>query len=395
MSGRASLTHALAAVAVLTLFTLTTALAGEINPPGPPGPSMPTLEETRWVAEPRMLIPELPFVIHEPGSYVVMGNLTGDAASPGIIIEASDVTIDLNGFTLTGGPASTEGITTPSIITPLQNIVIRNGTLRGWGGSGISLWSARGCLIENIRVEDVWCEGITAGMHSIVRDCSVRRAPSYGIGVDDGSTVIGCTADGCLTGITADSGSTVRDCIVMNSTSGGYSIGGGCVVIGCTARSNYADGFNLYTDTLIVDCVATDNGPGAMTARGISANPGAVIRNCVASSNDGDGIFVTGRCSVIGNICDYNMNTTGDAAGINSGFFSSDNRIEGNQVSNNDIGIRIQDVGNLIIANRLTGNTASQSIVAGNAIGPWVSVAGQADISTVMGAEHPWANLEY
>ncbi|MBN1477363.1 right-handed parallel beta-helix repeat-containing protein [Candidatus Sumerlaeota bacterium] len=395
MSGRASLIHTLAAVAALTLLTLTHALAGELNPPGPPGPSMPPLEEIRWFTEPRTPILELPCVIHEPGSYVVMGNLTGDAASPGITIEVSDVTIDLNGFTLTGGPVSKEGILVPPAGPMLQGIVIRNGTLRGWGGAGISMWAARGCLVENVRVEDVWYEGITAGLHSIVRDCSVRRAPSYGIGVDDGSTVIGCTADGCLTGITADSGSTVRDCTVMNSTSSGYSIGGGCTVIGCTARSNTGDGFGLYTDTLIVDCVATDNGSAVGTARGISANPGCVIRACVASSNEGDGIFVTSRCSVIGSICDYNRNVAGDAAGIHAPFFATDCHIEDNRVSNNDIGFHIQDVDNLIIANRLTGNTASQSIVAGNAVGPWVDVSGQADISTVTGADHPWANLEY
>jgi parallel beta-helix repeat protein len=233
------------------------------------------------------------------------------------------------------------------------------------------------------------------GYNSIVRDCSVRRAPSWGIAADDGSTIIGCTADRCLTGISADGGSTVRDCVVANSTSGGYSMGPACVVIGCTARSNFADGFNLGSDSLIVNSTATDNGPGAMTARGISANPGAVIRDCVASGNDGDGILVTGRSSVIGNLCENNTNTTGNGAGIHTPFFASDCRIEGNQVSNNDIGFFIEDVGNLIIANRLTGNTASHSIVAGNAVGPWIDVSGQADISTVSGADHPWANLGY
>ena len=69
--------------------------------------------------------------------------------------------------------------------------------------------------------------------------------------------------------------------------------------------------------------------------------------------------------------------------------------IEGNRVSNNDIGFLIEDVDNLIIANRLTGNTASQSIVAGNAVGPWINIAGQTDISTVTGSDHPGANLEY
>jgi hypothetical protein len=47
----------------------------------------------------RIPISELPYTISEPGSYYVTGDLT--TTSDGIIVNADNVTIDLNGFCLT------------------------------------------------------------------------------------------------------------------------------------------------------------------------------------------------------------------------------------------------------------------------------------------------------
>lgn len=63
--------------------------------------------------------------INQPGSYVLMGNLKvtdGD----GIMINADNVTLDLNGFTISSSAIPASG----TAIRPVgdhQNIVIRNG----------------------------------------------------------------------------------------------------------------------------------------------------------------------------------------------------------------------------------------------------------------------------
>ena len=43
-----------------------------------------------------------PFTITQPGSYKLIGNLVVPANTSGILIQSNDVTLDLNGFSITG-----------------------------------------------------------------------------------------------------------------------------------------------------------------------------------------------------------------------------------------------------------------------------------------------------
>ena len=106
--------------------------AGDLEPPGAPAPTMKMIDEL----EPRTQLFEFPVAIDTPGSYYLMGNVVG---AGGITIVTSNVTIDLNGFTL-AGPGAGSGIDAPAT---LENITIRNGTVHF---SAISWPSAPGFL---------------------------------------------------------------------------------------------------------------------------------------------------------------------------------------------------------------------------------------------------------
>lgn len=154
---------------------LSTYAQGSLTPPGAPAPAMKSLAQI----EPRTPISTLPITITNSGSYYVVSNLTGVTTQSGISIGANDVTLDLNGFALIGVTGSQNGVTLAGAFT---NIYLFGGTIRNWGGDGISLGSFIGCdpRIEHTRV----CNNLSAGIiidHGVVRDCLVLNNGDDGI----------------------------------------------------------------------------------------------------------------------------------------------------------------------------------------------------------------------
>ncbi|NKB23393.1 MAG: hypothetical protein GKR87_03215 [Kiritimatiellae bacterium] len=96
-------------ISVLCIGTLK--LYGVVGSSPPPSgtirPNMKTTEEI----EPRTLIDTLPFSLNQSGSYYLASNLVGTVGTSGIIIGASDLTLDLNGYTMLGVNGSLPGIT--------------------------------------------------------------------------------------------------------------------------------------------------------------------------------------------------------------------------------------------------------------------------------------------
>jgi parallel beta-helix repeat protein len=374
---------------------------GPLTPPGAPAPTMKTLDQV----EPRTPISSLPFNILQPGSYYLTTNLTGVSGWAGILINASGVTIDLMGFELVGVPGSREGIHVPF---DQKNIEIKNGTVRNWGRHGVNAWNADNSLLLNLRAytngwEAALQDGLSIGANSRVMDCVAENNQDDGINVGFGSTVSGCTArdngsggifasagstvSGCTAyqngsdGIFAGSGSTVSACTALENGGIGIFGGNGSTVSGCTAYQNGSDGIYASFGSAVSGCTARYNG-----GHGISVGNGSKVSGCTAYQNGGDGILIPGASLVVG--CNaYSNGNGGDGAGIH--VTSSDNRIEGNNCTQNDRGIDVDTSGNFIVRNTCSGNGTNYDIAGTQTIGPIITATG------TITSTNPWANFSY
>ncbi|MGH9869513.1 MAG: right-handed parallel beta-helix repeat-containing protein [Candidatus Polarisedimenticolia bacterium] len=301
--------------------------------------------------EPRVPIESLPVVIAAPGSYYLTRDLIGVAGQHGIQITASFVTLDLNGFSLIGGPGTLSGIRASVALT--KQVTVRNGVIRDWGGSGLDAAAVSAVKVEDLGASGNGSNGISVGAGSVVTGCNATSNGAAGIIVSGSSTV-------------------ARSTVASNGTSGMVLISGS-MATDCMAQGNVT-GFNLSAGSSVSRCVARQN------STGILGTDFVTIEGCTATSNTDDGIRVAGRSVVRGNTTNANTNDGIEASG-------NENRIEDNQSSSNGSGISIFGTSNLVVKNSVSSNLSFEYLIfgGGNQIGP---------ISTDPTTAGPWANFD-
>lgn len=288
-AGLLLLTGAVAATAVT--------FAGQLEPPGPVAPTDRVTLNGQQI--------EPPHAITEPGSYVLTSDIRDclpcdDAPTDGIIIEASDVTLDLNGFAIVGAPGnSLSGVV---VQAGHSNVVITNGVVRDWDGDGINADSAPGTRVEQVRVSNNGGDGIVVSGGGIVSSCTAADNGGQGIVAGPASVITRCTAtgngaDGIVAvptavprgstishcgssgnggaGIMAGDGTTITDCAVSVNGGHGISTGLGCSIRGNTSTTNSGDGIHTY-ESLVMGNTSTFN-----TGANINATDSTVIDNHV------------------------------------------------------------------------------------------------------------------
>jgi hypothetical protein len=204
-----------------------------------------------------MKINSLPFTIEDCGLYTVTKCLEGVPDEHGIVItgEARDVTIDLGGYALVGVPGSQDGIHAESIA---ENLVVRNGTVRDWGGDGIDL--TRGYATQVIGVQSMSNGGRGIATHdsAFVGECQARDNGEEGIAVERCCVIVSCTAslnggDGIVVGKVPNinSGSVVRSSTSCFNTGVGIRLAPGCLAADCGVVQNSGGGIEAADDALI------------------------------------------------------------------------------------------------------------------------------------------------
>jgi hypothetical protein len=344
----------LVTVCVLLISAPNVFAQGSLTPPGAPAPTMKSLDQI----EARTPISSLPFTISSAGSYYLTKNLsvtTGNA----LTINASQVTVDLNGFTISSTASSANG-TGIALASGLADIAIFNGHIKGgvaylsgtYSGPGFANGiEYSGTAPVNVRVTGIsviGCQfdGIYVGTNSVVESCTVQTIGGDGI---VGGGVFRSTATQC--GNDGISAHTASDCYALGTGSGqtfsavnatnceGESTGSGTGLYAYTANNCYGSsvsGTGLQANTAI-NCQGVSNGAGlsaktAINCQGVSNGSGIGLyaytanncygssssgsalsagnaNNCQGQSNSGTGLFATF------NATNCNGNTNG-AAGV-------------------------------------------------------------------------------
>lgn len=274
---------------------------GPLAPPaGPPAPSMKTLDQI----EARTPIESLPYTISTPGSYYFTRNLqftatSGDAVS----ITSPNVTLDLNGFTLSSTPAVTgRGI---FVTGGLNNVTIRNGNIAGSStvhptniagfdngiyanaSGGIPFGAFRNLTVENMQVSGCRTWGIVS-YYSIVTNCTVAANGTDGLSASD-SVITGCIA----------------------KFNGGHGIFGSPIVItNSVATSNGRDGI-ITNSGSITGCIAHGNNTSAGAYYDLNA-PNSVIGSTKYGTGNVTGSSIDGERRTPIDALPYTISTSGN-----------------------------------------------------------------------------------
>ena len=253
-----------------------------------------------------------PFVIAQPGSYVLTGDLrVANANTTAIQITADDVTLDLNGFSISGVTecSSTTTVTTCSptgsgigidISSTATNVAVRNGTVRGMGSLGISS-SPSGTRIEELQVVSNGSSGLSLGPDATITGCKASRNQSIGLEANDGSLF--------ARNATADNGFF------------GFSVFDYSVLSGNTGTNNHADGIDALLANVIRNSTSNSS-----TGIGIDSSDGSVIRQNALRQNGNVGIRCFSGCTARQNT----VETSGRAVAAAGLSFGSGVTILGN-----------------------------------------------------------------
>jgi len=167
-----------------------------------------------------------PYRIKQPGSYKLSGNLNAGGAE-GISIEADNVTLDLNGFTISGGPGPGSSLAT-GITSSSRNVVVKNGVVAGFGtalnltGSGqvsdIETWGVGAATVNGYVVVRCSFQGGFDGLTATASTISDSRVSSFGnagMNVTD-SVVVNSVITGNFMGIAASNSTVIHNVINNN-----------------------------------------------------------------------------------------------------------------------------------------------------------------------------------
>lgn len=195
---------------------------GSLTPPGAPAPLFKTLSEV----EPRYPIFTFQTNLTVPGSYYLITNLvSGTNLNDAINIRTniSNITIDLNGFSIISSAPAGGSSPVAVRISEATNIVVRNGQISGFDRGVRCEGLFFGVLAENLTIHNTRRAGLeadgTAGSETVTfRNCIVEGVDGTGEGASvscDGIVILNCSGvvENCVVRDIVAVGTGVSSCI--------------------------------------------------------------------------------------------------------------------------------------------------------------------------------------
>ncbi|MEM6725682.1 MAG: right-handed parallel beta-helix repeat-containing protein [Bacteroidota bacterium] len=347
------------------------------------------------------------YVITQPGSYYLTDTFSiRQAGGNGIVIDADNVTLDLNGFSIYGDgnfnnnngstPPSTAPLTDPGgsgsgiVVEGEQfNITVRDGNINSWQDDGIYAPEVRNSIFQNINLRFNGQNGMNIGKQNLIDNCVSFWNVLDGIHAGVANNLINCrgenNGESC---IQADSGSQFIACVASNNFGDGITAGPGSLALGCSVLDNEGIGLLAERDCNIIKVVSHNN-----ELDGIQADENSVVRECVVTNNEESGIHLTGeQGAILNNVCYRNE----DHGILCSNTTMTDIKVDGNSlIDNQTTGLTMTSAGGLVVRNVAAGQSTNYSLHPNTNRGPVVDVEGIGDISSVTNSDHPLANFIY
>ncbi len=378
---------------ILSLITTTAFAQGPLTPPGAPAPTMKTLDEIHAkvadAGEKRTPISSLPFTINQPGSYYLANNLSTALAVDGISIDAKNVTIDLNGFRMTGNGSGKAAINITNANVTTETLVVKNGTMTGWqtaidgnsasiiagsiegvsirDGNGIQLGFAKNVVLSKCTLEN--CSGVSGYTVKLGNDCTISECRmtnlSFGnIQCGFRSIIRDTNVDGTNVGIDCGTGSHATNCTISGVGGNAFVAGNSCTVSGCVVTGDFSGGLFVLEKTLVENCTVNLTGS---PFSGITLFRGSrVINSIVQGSSVGGALGI----HILDDSMVENVTVTGFDVGIstNSRCVIRNAKVQGALSTNISVGSDTK-VTDCQVASAPVGiNGGARCIVSKNAI---------------------------
>ena len=219
-----------------------------------------------------------PVEVTATGSYRLTSNLVvPDENTTAVVVSANNVTVDLNGFRVSGPTTCT---TFPTVVCSqagagngiealfTSGITVRNGHITGMGNFGVRLQGLHN-RVEGITVDQIGFRGINVGSHSIVKDCTVTATGSIGISAGAAAVVVGNSVANSgnhgifgVSGVVKDNGVTSSDADGINTAAQGSPAP--LLIQSNSLTNNSGYGLNLRAESGYADNVISGNSTGTV-----------------------------------------------------------------------------------------------------------------------------------